>query len=466
MAICPRCRAINRPGSRFCGHCGATIASGIPCPACGAMNRPTAHFCGGCRTALRVQCPQCGRDNRPSARFCGGCRATLTSPVSPPARFGTGQIKPQTIVHGRYQVLGLVARGGMGAVYQAADTHLQGKVWALKEMSKKGLSSDERQTAIEQFQQEALMLATLHHRNLPQVVDVFEEGGKHYLVMEYIEGQTLEEILQAAGGPLPEPRVMGWAEQLCDVLGYLHAQKPPIIYRDLKPANVMEENQTGTVKLIDFGIARFHKKGKTRDTVAIGTPGYAPPEQYGKGQSDARSDVYALGVLLHQLLTGYDPSQNPFCLLPVSTLNPDISDQVGKAISKATELEMADRYQSASAFWQAMAPLAPAPPKPKPAKPQKTAPAKKPRLKLTTRRLDFGNVTWGETRSQSIRVKNSGGKVLRGKAESDVGWLHITPETFSGNDEELTVSVDSANLTFAPTTTTDTQHPSHLMGPD
>lgn len=377
------------------------------CPKCQHINRLGARFCARCRTALVVRCPICGCDNRLTARFCSRCGTKLTPPSPLPGRFGTGQIPPQTIVHGRFRVLSLIARGGMGAVYRASDLHLQGKIWALKEMSEKGLAPEERQTAIQQFQQEALMLAALRHRNLPQVIDVFEEGGKHYLVMEYIEGQTLEKILEGTGCPLPEPRVLGWAEQLCDVLAYLHAQNPPIIYRDLKPANVMEENQTKIVKLIDFGIARFHKTGKTRDTVAIGTPGYAPPEQYGKGQSDARSDVYALGVVLHQLLTGYDPSQNPFHLPPARDLNPKVSTHVEQAIARATELDMADRFPSADAFWQALATgVSPRPSPPSPAPRPGLVPVLQPvappvvvigpRLSVDKTRLDFGNVRQGE----------------------------------------------------------------------
>ncbi len=433
---------------------------GTSCPKCGHINRLGARFCGRCRAALVVRCPHCGWDNRPTARFCSRCRAVLAPPSAVPGRFGTGQMPPQTIVHGRFCVLKLIAQGGMGAVYRASDLRLQGKIWALKEMSEEGLAPEERLTAIQQFQQEALMLANLRHRNLPQVIDVFEEWGKHYLVMEYIEGQTLERLLQGTSHPFPEPRVLAWAEQLCDVLAYLHAQSPPVIYRDLKPANVMEENQTGTVKLIDFGIARFHKTGKTRDTVAIGTPGYAPPEQYGKGQSDARSDVYALGVVLHQLLTGYDPSQNPFHLPPARKLNRNVSAHVEQAIARATELSMEDRFPTADAFWQALAtgvsprpsPPAPAPrPVPIPVL-QPVAPPVVvigPRLSVDKTRLDLGDVRQGEKVSQKLRVRNTGGKKLQGEARSDVAWLCVQPETFSGNDQELAVSAETADLILA-----------------
>jgi serine/threonine protein kinase len=385
----------------------------------------------------------------------------MLAPPSPmPGRFGTGQIPPQTIVHGRFCVLELIAQGGMGAVYRVADTRLRGKVWALKEMSEKGLGHEERQTAIQQFQQEALMLAALRHLNLPQVIDVFEEWGKHYLVMEYVEGQTLEKLMQGTSHPFSEPRVLAWAEQLCDVLAYLHAQNPPVIYRDLKPANVMEENQTRVLKLIDFGIARFHKTGKTKDTVAIGTPGYAPPEQYGKGQSDARSDIYALGVVLHQLLTGYDPSRNPFHLPPACKLNPDVSTHVEQAIARATELDMEDRFPTADAFWQALATgVLPRPRPPAPAPRPVSIPAQQPvappvvvigpRLSVDKTRLDFGDVREDEKVTQRLCIRNTGGKKLQGEARSDAVWLRVQPETFSGNDLELAVSVEIADVTLA-----------------
>ena len=210
------------------------------------------------------------------------------------------------------------------------------------------------------------------------------------------------------------------------------------------------------VKLIDFGIARFFKPGKPRDTVAIGTPGYAPPEQYGKGQSDARSDVYALGVLLHQLLTGYDPSQNPFHLPPARDLNPKVSTHVEQAIARATELDMADRFPSADAFWQALAtgvsprPSPPSPvPRPVPIPVLQPVVVIKPRLSVDKTRLDLGDVRQGEKISQKFRVQNVGGQKLQGEARSDVAWLLVQPETFSGNDLELVVTVKTAGLALA-----------------
>jgi predicted Ser/Thr protein kinase len=255
----------------------------------------------------------------------------------------------------RYRILGLLGQGGMGAVYQAADTRLGGKAIAIKEMSDAGLPTpQQRQQAVSAFSQEAQMLAYLNHPNLPKVSDYFTELSKHYIVMEFVEGQTLEDYLSRRGGSVSEAEARGWAAQLCDVLGYLHRQQPPVIFRDLKPANVMLTPQ-GQLKLIDFGIARFFKAGKPGDTLVMGTPGYAAPEQHGQGQTDARSDVYSLGVLLHHLLTGYDPAATPFALPPVRQLNPQVSPAMAQVITRAIEVHPAQRFPTVDALCQALA---------------------------------------------------------------------------------------------------------------
>ncbi|MCB0204712.1 MAG: PD40 domain-containing protein [Anaerolineae bacterium] len=247
---------------------------------------------------------------------------------------------------GRYVILRVVGHGGMGAVYKAADQRLGGKTVAVKEMSDTGLpTAQQRQQAVNAFRQEAQMLAHLNHTNLPRVSDYFTENGKHYIVMEYVEGETMEDYLNRCGGSVSEAEALGWAAQLCDVLGYLHRQSPPVIFRDLKPANVMLTPE-GAIKLIDFGIARFFKTGKLGDTLAMGTPGYAAPEQYGKGQTDARSDVYSMGVLLHHALTGYEPALTPFVLPPVCRINPSVSVLMEQMITKATQTDQHQRFQS------------------------------------------------------------------------------------------------------------------------
>jgi len=230
-----------------------------------------------------------------------------------------------------------LGQGGMGAVYRAGDRRLSTVNWAVKEMSQSAISGPlERQQARDAFRHEAEMLAALNHPNLPRVTDHFEQDGKAYLVMEYVPGETLLSFLMREGLPQPQARVFEWARQLCDALDYLHTQRPPIIFRDLKPANIMLM-PNGQVKLIDFGIARLFKPGQAKDTQAFGTIGYSAPEQYGKGQTDARSDVYSLGVLLHQLLTGYDPTSTPFHLPPASQVNLNLPQQLSDALSAATD---------------------------------------------------------------------------------------------------------------------------------
>jgi eukaryotic-like serine/threonine-protein kinase len=203
--------------------------------------------------------------------------------------------------------------GGFGAVYQAEDTQLGGRLVAVKEMSaQSGLSAQENSEATEAFKKEALLLAELLHPNLARIYDHFSEDGRWYLAMDYIEGETLEAYLEKQqGGSLPLSETLEMGLQLCDVLDYLHTRQPPIIFRDLKPLNIMR-TASGHLYLIDFGIARHFKPGQMKDTVAFGSPGYAAPEQYGKTQTTPRSDIYSLGATLHQMLTGIDPSLNPF----------------------------------------------------------------------------------------------------------------------------------------------------------
>jgi serine/threonine protein kinase len=259
------------------------------------------------------------------------------------------------ILKKRYRILRKIAQGGMGAVYESMDTlEGGGRRWAVKEMSPAALPAGERTQAIADFRREALILHGLHHPNLPEVRETFEEMGKHFLVMEFIAGRTLLNVLDVTPGFLPEERVMVWARQLLEVIHYLHAQNPPVIYRDVKPANVMLIEGTERLKLIDFGIARFHRQGKMQDTEAFGTAGYAPPEQYGKGQTDQRSDVYAVGATLHHLVTRQDPSLNPFNWVPARRLNSHVSLALENALTIATSLDPARRFGSIEEFAQAL----------------------------------------------------------------------------------------------------------------
>lgn len=314
---------------------------------------------------MDVICPNCGLANRNTARFCSGCgrqlartklmpSSSITQPTPAPGYGLTGLLSTMSVLRNRYRILEKRAQGGMAAVYRAADMHLAGKVWAVKEMSDAVITNPlDRQRAVAAFQQEAQMLANLSHANLPKVTDYFSEGGQEYLVMEYIDGQTLDEMLAACGNrPFSEEQVLSWAFQLCDVLEYLHHQG--IIFRDLKPSNIMID-RNGTVRLIDFGIARIFKIGKASDTTAFGTPGYAPPELYSGSQSDVRSDIYSLGATLHTLLTGFDPNQAPFQLPAIRQFNPAVSQETERAVTTALAYKADQRWPNIGAMRSALA---------------------------------------------------------------------------------------------------------------
>jgi hypothetical protein len=266
-------------------------------------------------------------------------------------------LNPGTVLQNRYRILRILGQGGMGAVYLAEDLRLN-RWLAVKEMLPDPQATYlERQQAQQQFQLEATMLAKLDHPNLPKVYDCLEEGGSFFLAMDFVDGETLEHLLATTPGALPQERVLGWAAQLCDVLAYLHSQQPPIIFRDLKPANIMLDRH-GRIKLIDFGIARLFKPGKQTDTLRMGTLGYAPPEQYaGRGQTDKRSDIFSLGATLHHLLTGRDPkAEMPFTfssLLP-RKVNTTVTPAVEAAVMKAVAFDAADRFQTVAEMKQAL----------------------------------------------------------------------------------------------------------------
>jgi serine/threonine protein kinase len=239
----------------------------------------------------------------------------------------------------------------MGAVYQAKDLKRH-VLCAIKEMSLSMVPPEEQPQAIQRFKEEAKILWALNHPNLPTFYGFFSENQRYFLVMEYIDGYTLEGLLEQNRGPFSERRVLGWARQLCDVLEYLHSQNPPIIFRDMKPGNAML-TRDGQVKLIDFGIARlFHSTG-SHDTQLLGTPGFAPPEQYGTAQTDERSDIYSLAMTLYQLLTDKLP-ETGFGLRDVREDNPRISLSVARALEKAAAMEADDRYNNIAEFRRAL----------------------------------------------------------------------------------------------------------------
>lgn len=248
--------------------------------------------------------------------------------------------KTGSVIDGKYEILKQIGKGGMSFVYLSMDKRLN-KQWAIKEIRKRGNGKND-EIVINSLLAEAKMMKMLDHPALPRIVDIIDDGETIYIVMDYIEGESLDKILLEYG-PQPEELVLDWAKQLCDVLGYLHSKK--IIYRDMKPANVMLKPE-GNLKVIDFGIAREYKEQNTADTTVLGTKGYASPEHYGARQTDARSDIFTLGMTLHHLLTGVDPRSPDYMYASVRQWNPQLSDGIEAIIDKCTAISPEDRYQS------------------------------------------------------------------------------------------------------------------------
>src|SRR6266851_9153483 len=256
-------------------------------------------------------------------------------------------IQPNTIIGGRYRVIKPLGGGGMKLVYLAEDLRLAARSCALAEMVDSFTNPDMQKQAVAAFQREADMLAQLSNEHIPRVFDRFSAENRHYLVMEFIDGITLEQKLQNAGGKLPKHDVIELALQVLDTLEYLHNLEPPVIYRDLKPSNLML-TESGQVKLIDFGIARLFQP--LSNATMIGTQGYAPPEQY-RGKVEFRSDLYALGATMHHALSGRDPAlEPPFSFPALRSLCPEIDSALATAVDQALAYDVASRIADAAEF--------------------------------------------------------------------------------------------------------------------
>lgn len=265
------------------------------------------------------------------------------------------------LLHERYRLLTQVGTGGFGAVYRAEDTLQDGEIVAVKQINLQGLSAQQKIEATDGFYREVRLLSGLKHPNLPAIHDSFTDPEHWYIVMDFIEGETLETYLkqrfsgQQPGLPLNEMIALGL--QLCTVLDYLHTREPPIIFRDLKPANIMRTS-TGQLYLIDFGIARHFIPGKPKDTIPFGSPGYAPPEQYGRAQTTPQADLYSLGALLHHLLTGDDPAESPFRFAPLRLYGPPALEELDRLIQRLVQIDAGERPASAAEVKEALQRLA------------------------------------------------------------------------------------------------------------
>ncbi|MGQ9927753.1 MAG: protein kinase domain-containing protein [Chloroflexaceae bacterium] len=291
----------------------------------------------------QILCPFCLKANLPHARFCQHC--------------GRDVVLNNDILTDdprRYRITRVIKKGGQGAVYEGVDE--EGHVYAIKMMLDRFHHPDEQAEAVARFNAEAEVLQNLNHPSVPRVYSHFTDEGRHYLAMDFVRGEDLEQIIERERR-IAEDQALAWADQICDVLEHLHERG--LVYRDMKPSNVMIDHDGG-VKVVDFGITRLFNP--TERGTQIGTPGYAPPEQY-QGLATPQSDVYALGATLHHLLTGRDPTEEkPFSFPPVRDLAPAISQRTNDALARALQFKPDERFASIAEFRAALRPQREAPP--------------------------------------------------------------------------------------------------------
>jgi serine/threonine protein kinase len=380
MTPCSACGASLEPGEKFCGRCGASqqrddtsVVSDS-----GSVSKEARENSG-----LVASSPQLAEDESTWRE------AEQITPLKPNDRNrGTGEIvesaefssktsradsvpdkrpKPRAlaggkILNGRYEIVRRIGGGGMGAVYLAKDRNLGEAPRAVKEMIESHLDEAQHEKAIADFKRESLLLTALEHPSIPTVYDYFYDDAseRFYLVMKFIPGSDLSSKLRnAPGGRIDEPTVTEWGIQVADVLHYLHTRPQPIIYRDLKPANLMVDSNNNRIMLIDFGIARWVNK-KEKGVTAVGTMGYAPPELF-SGQADPRVDIYSLGATIFHLLTGSDPQDNPLLIFDFTKnprprqINPGLSSEMERLLIRAVEYKPEHRFQSGAELRDALA---------------------------------------------------------------------------------------------------------------
>ncbi len=309
-----------------------------------------------------MECPYCKYENRDGVRYCSNCgkpmpstNATSTSTTSTSTTIGgiSRALNVGTNLQGgRYVVKQILGEGGMGAALLATDKRLDNKLVVIKELISDNTDPEKFKEDEHNFKQEVVTLAHLDHPLIPNVMDNFEEGSRYFMVQEYVEGENLEDRMDRLNQPMKEREVLLIASEVLDILDYLSQQTPPIVHRDIKPANIIISSKDKRAHLVDFGIARADvaRNVRRKQTSALGTPGYAPPEQY-QGNADPRSDLYALGATMHHLLTNRDPrNYPPFTYVPVRTLNAQLSPEVERVVARAVNNDVTQRYQSAAAM--------------------------------------------------------------------------------------------------------------------
>jgi serine/threonine protein kinase/ABC-type branched-subunit amino acid transport system substrate-binding protein len=313
------------------------------------------------------ECPFCKTENRDGVRFCSNCGKELNPPNAAPTSqpiantvggsIGTRVLTPGSRLQGgRYVIKKVLGQGGMGAALLATDIRLDSKPVVIKELISDSTDPAKVQEDVRNFKREVATLAHIDHPLVPNVTDHFQEGSasdlRYFMVQEYVEGEDLEERMDRVNQPMKEREALSYASQVLDILDYLEQQTPPIVHRDIKPANIIIGAKDKRAHLVDFGIARADetRNARRKQTAALGTPGYAPPEQY-QGNADPRSDLYALAATMHHLLTNRDPRNHPpFSYPPVRALNPQLSPDIERVLTKALNNDINSRYQSAAAM--------------------------------------------------------------------------------------------------------------------
>ncbi|HEY8184829.1 MAG TPA: protein kinase, partial [Pyrinomonadaceae bacterium] len=468
MAKCLQCGTTTVPGEAFCSNCGArNPALAKESSASPGPDSDAADDAGASTPPSAIASPEQGEpESGGTASESGDSKQDLVSsdslggastgdvPIQVKHTIKKGntggrqpaikQLDPGSVLNSRYEIVRRIGGGGMGAVYLAKDRNLGDAPRAVKEMVEAHLDSDQHEKAIGDFKRESLLLTSLEHPSIPTIYDYFydESLGRFYLVMKFISGGDLASRLRTApGGRIDEKTVADWGMQAADVLEYLHSRPKPIIYRDLKPANLMIDGNTGRVMLIDFGIARWVKQ-EEKGVTAVGTMGYAPPELFG-GRVEPRSDVYSLGATLFHLLTGADPQDNPLLIFDFQKnprprqIAPSISSEMEQILMRAVEYKPEDRFSSAGAMRDALA--------------------------LHIERLMAGQVSYGAASTQvggeTVQVQTvycgfCGGRI----AADDIFCAHCgarQPMTGLGSSATLRAARPTAKLVVAGTTELD-----------
>jgi len=369
MTLCCQCGAEMAPDENFCGSCGArqqrddssVVADSAPAneevksvTADQVASDYSAKLANGGSTWGAAEEPGDQASHTGEvARIEDSPSMTARADDVPQKRVKPKALSAGKVLNNRYEIVRRIGGGGMGAVYLAKDRNLGEAARAVKEMIESHLDDAQHEKAIADFKRESLLLTELEHPSIPTVYDYFydDSSERFYLVMKFIPGSDLSSHLrQSAGGRIDELTATEWGIQVADVLHYLHTQPQAIIYRDLKPANLMIDSNNNRIMLIDFGIARWVNK-KEKGVTAVGTMGYAPPELF-SGQADARVDIYSLGATLFHLLTGSDPQDNPLLIFDFTKnprprqINPALSSEMERILIRAVEYKPEHRFQT------------------------------------------------------------------------------------------------------------------------